>query len=172
MFPTEVQLMTSLCYKYWTEKYANYVETCDAVDMMKTGLAVHARSGFFMNAQMNMRRFQKLNKEFERKASEAIADGQKLKNEVAAVEEALEASKLKNAELESEKANKEKVELKAKVEGLTADATGLKQKLKGVGATAVEEYIAHFLETFEDEFIPAKPFTLVDEEVPSGKDVD
>ncbi|CAA3005609.1 Hypothetical predicted protein [Olea europaea subsp. europaea] len=106
----------------------------------------------------------------ERKTSEAVADAQKLKNEVAAAEEALEASKLKHVELELvveqltsanrdlivevhlcqsevkalmkqaenpdnlqkiastalEEANKDKVDLKTKVEGLTAEAAGLK----------------------------------------------
>ncbi|CAA3021111.1 Hypothetical predicted protein [Olea europaea subsp. europaea] len=90
MLTAEVQSATRFCYKYWMEKYSNYAETCDAVDMMGTGLAMHAHSqGFFVNA------------EFERKTFEAVIDAQKLKNEVATVEEALEASKLKHADLES-----------------------------------------------------------------------
>ncbi|CAA3003010.1 Hypothetical predicted protein [Olea europaea subsp. europaea] len=161
------------------EKYSNYAKTCDAVEMIEAGLAMHARSqGFFVNAQMDMRRLQKVNREFERRAFEAIADAQKLKDRVAAVEEALEASKLKHAELESlveqltssnqdltvevhlcqsekiastvlEKANKERVELKAQVEGLTSEAAGLRQQLEGASASIVEEYISHFHETVE-----------------------
>ncbi|CAA2951274.1 Hypothetical predicted protein [Olea europaea subsp. europaea] len=98
----EVQLATSLCYKYWMEKYFNCVETCDAMDMMEVGLAMHASSqGFFVNVQMDMRRLQKANREFERKTFEVVADAQKLKDEIAMAEEALEASKLTHAELES-----------------------------------------------------------------------
>lgn len=46
-----------------------------------------------------------------------------------------------------EVANKENGELNAKGEELTADATDLKQQLSGTGATAVNEYVAHFHET-------------------------
>ncbi|CAA3014872.1 S-norcoclaurine synthase [Olea europaea subsp. europaea] len=193
MLLAEVQSVTRLCYKYWTEKYSNYVETCDAVDMMEAKLAMHAHSqGFFVNAQMDMRRLQKVNREFERRASKAVADAQKLKDEVDAAEEALEASKLKHAELES-----------AQVKGLASEAAGLEHQLEGVGAVAVEEYIAHFHETSEydglgmywrgvaynevfkrltelhpeldfvrNEFIPVEPSTPADEEVADGGDVD
>ncbi|CAA3003613.1 Hypothetical predicted protein [Olea europaea subsp. europaea] len=200
------ELATRLCHKYLTEQYSNYAETCNAVDKMKTGLAMQARSqGFFVNVQMDMKRLQKVHTEFEQNVSEAVADAQKLKNEVTAVEEALEASKLKHVELKSiveqltsankdltakvylcqskvnaltkgaenydnlqkialtalEEANKEKAELKAKVEGLATEVTDLKQQLEEAGAMAVEE----------DEFIPAEPSNPTDEEVPGGKDV-
>ncbi|CAA3005489.1 Hypothetical predicted protein [Olea europaea subsp. europaea] len=102
MLPTEVQLATRLYYKYWMEKYSNYAEIRDAVDTTEARLAMHARSqGFFVNTQIDMRRLQKANREFERIAFEVVADAQKLKGEIAAAKEALEASKLKHVELES-----------------------------------------------------------------------
>ncbi|CAA2973208.1 Hypothetical predicted protein [Olea europaea subsp. europaea] len=48
-----------------------------------------------------------------------------------------------------EEANKEKAELKAKVEGLVDEAAGLKQQLERAGGAAIEEYVAHFHETSE-----------------------
>ncbi|CAA2955747.1 Hypothetical predicted protein [Olea europaea subsp. europaea] len=44
MLPTEVQSVTKLCHKYWTKKYSNYAETCDAMDMMEARLTIHACS--------------------------------------------------------------------------------------------------------------------------------
>ncbi|CAA3021785.1 Hypothetical predicted protein [Olea europaea subsp. europaea] len=78
MLPTEVQSATRLWYKYWMEKYSNYAEIYDAVDIIEAGLAMHARSqGFFVNAQIDMMRHQKANRKFERMAFDAVADAQK-----------------------------------------------------------------------------------------------
>lgn len=102
MLPADVQSATKVYHKYSTNKYSSYVKTCDAVDMVEAGLAMKARlQGFFVNAQMDMKRLQRKNREFERRATEVISNAQKLKDEVVAAGEALEASKLKQAELES-----------------------------------------------------------------------
>lgn len=71
MLPVEVQSATRVYYKCWTDKYSSYVKTCDSVDILKAGLALQARSQGFLNAQMDMKRLQKANRVFERKATEA-----------------------------------------------------------------------------------------------------
>lgn len=54
-----------------------------------------------MNAQMDMRRLQKSNREFEKKVAKAEAAAKKLKAEASAMGEAIEVVKVKHVDLES-----------------------------------------------------------------------
>lgn len=74
MLSAEVQSTARVYHEYWTDKYSFYTETCDAVDMVEVRLAMQARSqSFFVNDQMDMRRLQRANWKFERRATEVEA---------------------------------------------------------------------------------------------------
>lgn len=50
MLPIKVQSAISVHYKYWTDKYSSYVETCDLMDILEASLTLQARSqGFFLS---------------------------------------------------------------------------------------------------------------------------
>lgn len=74
MLFAKVQSTARVYHEYWMDKYSFYTETCDAVDMVEVRLAMQARSqSFFVNDQMDMRRLQRANWKFERRATEVEA---------------------------------------------------------------------------------------------------
>lgn len=147
MLPAVAQAAARINYKYWTDKYASYTETCKFTDMLKAGLAMQAQSqGFIFNAQMDMKRLQDRNCELEERTATAELEAKKLKAEASTADEVIEAFKAKWEELETKvgQLSTENVELKEEVHLCKSEVNALTKRvensdnLQKIASTALE----------------------------------